>query len=181
MKHPAVGLLTIAAATLACGAIPVRAPVQPTPRPALVLNEPRGGFSIEVPGDWQRLDDGDYPIVFSQPATPGTNLLEKRMEFDVRDTSAACGQAAYGGASSTTERVQINGVEFLRETGEGIAAGNVFEWTSYTTSRGWVCITITFVLHASGSGVYATEPPAFDRLAESAIFDQLISTFQFKQ
>jgi hypothetical protein len=188
MRRP-LGLILFAALLLpACGllslhpqAIPSR-PAAPTSEITLVLNDPRGGFSIEVPAAWSRLDEGTYPIVFSTQAASGTNLLEKRMEIDVRETTANCRQSTYGGGQSdvSTERVLINNADFLFESGAGIALGNIYEWTSYSTSKGWTCITVTFVLHAAGSGVYATEPPPFDRSAESKIFDQLIKSFRFE-
>jgi hypothetical protein len=142
--------------------------------------ESAAGFSIQYPTSWQRLDTGDYPIVFSKQAAPGTTLLEKRMEIDVRDLGLDCHQTSYGGAvvSDTRTSLQTDGGSFLVETGTGIAAGNIYEWVSYSATRGFNCVTITFVLHSADPGVYATQPPPYDKAAESAIFDELLGTYR---
>ena len=139
------------------------------------------GFVIQHPLTWQQVDNGGYPVVFALQAAPGTSLIEKRMEIDVTESTGECKQSTYGTGvvAPDPEHVKINGIDFLREVGGGVAAGNVYESTSYSTLRGAICIGITFVLHSSSSGVYATEPPPFDREAESATFDELLSTFQF--
>jgi hypothetical protein len=138
------------------------------------------GFSIQYPNSWQRLDTGEYPIVFSTQAAPGTTLLEKRMEIDVRDLGLDCRQTYYGGAvvSDIRTSLQTDGGSFLVETGVGVAAGNIYDWTSYSMLRGFNCVTITFVLHSADPGVYGTAPPQFDKAAESAIFDELLGTFR---
>lgn len=180
--------VTIAAATLACGLItsPPPATASPTPTAAhlpnvdwLAYTDP-AGFSISHPLTWQRMDSEGYPVVFVLPAAPGTTLLEKRMEIDVQQAPGDCRQSTYGAAMPTESRATINGVDFLVQSGSGVATGNLYDWTSYSTTRGSACITITFVLH-SASGVWATEPPAHDRAAESAAFSELISTFHFDQ
>jgi hypothetical protein len=153
----------------------------PTPdAPGRGTYESAAGFSIQYPTSWQRLDTGEYPIVFSTQAAPGTTLLEKRMEIDVRDLGLDCRQTTYGGAvvSDTLTSLQTDGGSFLVESGTGIAAGNIYDWTSYSTLRGFNCVTITFVLHSADPGVYATNPPPFDKAAESAIFDELLGTYR---
>jgi hypothetical protein len=153
----------------------------PTPSvPDRSTFEDAAGFSIQYPTSWQRLDAEEYPIIFSTQAAPGTTLLEKRMEIDVRDLGLDCRQTTYGGAvvSDTLTSLQTDGGSFLVETGTGIAAGNIYDWTSYSTLRGFNCVTITFVLHSADPGVYATEPPPFDKAAESAIFDELLGTYR---
>ena len=155
----------------------------PLPTPAVPdrgTYESSAGFSIQYPTSWQRLDTGEYPIVFATQAAPGTTLLEKRMEIDVRDLGLDCRQTTYGGAlvSDTLTSLQTDGGSFLVETGTGIAAGNIYEWTSYSTTRGFNCVTITFVLHSADPGVYATAPSPFDKAAESAIFNELLGTYR---
>ena len=153
----------------------------PTPNvPERATYESAAGFSIQYPTSWQRLDTGDYPIVFSTQAAPGTTLLEKRMEIDVRDLGLDCRQATYGGAivGDTGTALLAEGGSFVVESGTGIAAGNIYDWTSYSAKRGVNCVTITFVLHSADPGVYATAPPPFDKAAESAIFDELLGTYR---
>jgi hypothetical protein len=103
------------------------------------------------------------------------------MEINVTPAAGDCKQSTYGGgAGAASAHVSAaGGVDFLRETGSGIAAGNIYDWTSYSTVKGANCITLTFVLHSSSSGVYSTEPAQFDRAAESAIFEEMLNTFRF--
>lgn len=182
MRRP-VQLILLASILLpACGLVTSTPPAAwPLQDPNLGTHHDPAGFSIAYPIGWRRLDTGEYPMVWSLQAPPGTTLLEKRMEIDVRETTEDCRQSTYGGglADAAAERVLINNTDFLFESGEGLALGNIYEWSSYSTSKGGACITITCVLHSSSSGVYATEPPPFDRTAESAVFDQLIRSFRF--
>jgi hypothetical protein len=153
----------------------------PTPHvPDRGSYESAAGFSIQYPTSWQRLDTGEYPIIFSTQVAPGTTLLEKRMEIDVRDLGLDCRQTTYGGAlvGDTGTALLTDGGSFVVESGTGIAAGNIYDWTSYSAMRGFNCVTITFVLHAADPGVYATAPPPFDKAAESAIFDELLGTYR---
>jgi len=161
------------------------APAVPTPTPGhlpgvdwLAYHDDLSGFSFQHPLTWQQRDTGGYPVVFALPAAPGTNLIEKTVEINVRQSPGDCRQSTYG-ALLGSENVRLNGTDYLRETGSGIAAGNIYDWTSYSTTHSGKCITVTFVLHSSSSGVYATEPAAFDRAAESEIFDELLNTFRF--
>jgi hypothetical protein len=166
----------------ACGrAFPPPIPTQgPLPHADwLAYHDTTAGFSILHPPTWQRTDDGSYPVVFALPATPGTNLIEKTLEINVKPAAAACRQSSHGGtAAGAPEHVTVNGTDFLREGGSGIAAGNIYDWTSYSTLMGTNCVTLTFVLHSSSSGVYPTEPAPFDKPAESAIFTEILSTFR---
>lgn len=146
----------------------------------LAYHDEVAGFTIQFPLTWQRQNPSGYPVVYSLPAAPGTTLLEKRMEINVVPDAGQCRESTYAGASgSPSQTVAINGVDFLKETGGGIAAGNFYDWTAYSTLRGSTCVTITFVLHSASSGVYSTEPAAFDKETESEIFPQLLNTFKF--
>ena len=147
----------------------------------LSYHDDAAGFSIQHPLTWQQRDSSGYPVVFALQAAPGTNLIEKTLEISVKQDSSGCKQSTYGGADASTTHVSTNGTDFLREAGSGIAAGNIYDWTSYSTAHAATCITVTFVLHSSSSGVYATEPAPYDRAAESEIFDEMLSTFRFDQ
>lgn len=149
----------------------------------LAYHDEVGGFSIQFPLTWQRQNPTGYPVVYSLPAAPGTMLLEKRMEINVTPNASQCRESTYQSApgGSPAQQVAINGIDFLKETGSGIATGNLYDWTAYSTLKGSTCITITFVLHSASSGVYSTEPAPFDKAAESEIFAELLSTFKFDQ
>jgi hypothetical protein len=182
MKRVVLHLVSVAAASLACGLTPTGPAAAPSPTPSLnagwIAYTDAAGFTIQHPPTWQQVKSEGYPVVFSLPAPPGTNLLEKRMEIDVRSSAAGCRQSTYGGEAPDQNHRTINGADFLVQHGSGIAAGNIYDWVSYSTVKGGACITITFVLHSSSSGVYSTEPPPFDREAESATFSELIYTFR---
>jgi hypothetical protein len=186
MTRPLPGILVILAATLACALVPGMPPATPSTAPTaghlpnvdwLTYSDP-AGFSIQHPLTWQQVNNEGDPPVFSLQSAPGTTLLEKYMQIDVRPNASECRQARYGGETADSSNVTINGIAFRKESGAGLGAGNVYEWTGYSTLKGTTCITILFVLHSANPGVYSTEPPAFDRAAEAAVFDELINTFR---
>ena len=152
----------------------------PTPQ-QMTYHDDKVGFSIQYPLTWQESNAGDYPIVFSLAAAPGTTLISKSMEINVMEDATDCKETTYSSDTGTTspQNVTMNGISFLKESGSGIGAGNIYDWTSYSTMKGNACINLTFVLHSANSGVYSTEPAPFDKAVESAIFDPLVSTFQF--
>ncbi len=196
MRPPVLCLLSMSLALAACApSRPAVATSEPSPAPAtgipteghlpqvdwLAYRDPTGGFSIQHPLTWQESQGSGYPVVFTLQAAPGTTLLNKTMEIMVTPDSAECKESTYSSDTGTTSphQVVINGVNFLKETGSGIGAGNIYDWTAYSTRRGTTCITITFVLHSANAGVYSTEPAPFDKVAESVVFDELIDTFRF--
>jgi hypothetical protein len=73
----------------------------------------------------------------------------------------------------------INGITFLKETGEDGTAGHINKWTAYSTTRGNACVSLDFVLRAANPGVFTTPPPLYDEVAESLVFGQIVSTFQW--
>lgn len=145
----------------------------------LAYHDPDAGFSIQHPLTWQQSDNSSVPVEFVLQAAPGTTLLEKLMQIDVTPNATDCREARYGGEVTASENVAVNGVSFLKEWGAGLGAGNLYEWTGYSTMKGSNCITITFVLHSANPGVYSTPPPDFDEAAESQIFNQMLDTFRF--
>lgn len=146
----------------------------------LTYSDP-AGFSIQHPLTWQQRNNEGDPPLFSLEAAPGTTLLEKYVQIYVTPDATECSQKLYGGETIPPSEVTINGVQFLKEAGAGLGAGNVYEWTGYSTMKGTTCISILFVLHSANPGVYSTEPPAFDYAAESAVFDEMINTFRYDQ
>jgi hypothetical protein len=186
MKRPLLPAMLLALVLLACRAVapggtPTPTPSQLTHVDWLAYHDDLARFTIQHPLTWQQQPGEGYPVVFALQDDSGTNLIEKRMEINVRPQQGGCRQATYGGGADTNLALQqnINGVDWLRENGSGIALGNLYDWVSYSTVRDPNCITVTFVLHSADPGVYATEPPTFDPSAESAIFDELFATFRF--
>jgi hypothetical protein len=58
------------------------------------------------------------------------------------------------------------------ENGTDAALGNIYEWRAYSAIRNNACVSMNFILYSSNNGL-----PAFDKTAESAAFDTLMSTF----
>lgn len=195
MRHLSWIIITAALGLAGCGgqpALPTALPavtLQPATASAapahlpnvdwLTYHDDVGGFSIQHPLTWQQRNNPGDPIEFVLTAAPGTTLLEKLLDIDVTPNAGECRERRYdGGGSLTSESVTRNGVNFLKETGAGLGAGNIYEWTGYSTQKGATCITITFVLHSANPGVYATPPPAFDAAAESQVFEAMLDTFR---
>jgi hypothetical protein len=113
------------------------------------------------------------------PFTTGTLLVEKYIDLTVVEGASPCKYGASGGATATSGNVTINGITFLKETGSEGAAGNLYEWESYSVVRPNTnaCVSVGFILHSTNPGNYTTPPPPFDKVAESAVFATIMSTF----
>jgi len=142
----------------------------------------RLGFSIQFPRVWQTSDEMANPLVYVVPASVGTTLVDKTFEILTTDNATDCKETTYSSATGSTspEKVTINGVDFTKESGSDVGAGNIRDWTSYSVMKRTTCINITFVLHSVAAGVYSTEPAPFDKAEESQMFDLMIGTFTFK-
>ncbi|MCL4531333.1 MAG: NBR1-Ig-like domain-containing protein [Chloroflexi bacterium] len=135
------------------------------------------GFSFKFPpgsvvsGQTDTAGRVYFPLV-----TQGTNLQEKFVDVSVVEGATTC-KSPSTSPMATSENVTINGVAFLKETGEEGAAGNIYNWIGYSTTKGTACISLTFVLHATNPGNYQTPPPVYDMNSESAIFSTIMSTY----
>ena len=54
----------------------------------------------------------------------------------------------------TSETVVINGISFLKQTGQDGTAGHINKWMAYSTSRDIVCVSLDFVLRAANPGIF---------------------------
>jgi hypothetical protein len=79
----------------------------------------------------------------------------------------------------TSETVVINGLTFLKETGQDGTAGHINKWTAYSLSRDNACVSLDFVLRAANPGVFTTPLPLYDEAAESAVFGQIVATYNW--
>ncbi len=134
------------------------------------------GFQFKMPPGSTIASQTDTSGRVFLPFTAGTNLVQKYIDVSVVEGAATC-KSPNSTSNSTSENVTINGIQFLKETGGEGAAGNVFEWTGYSTTKGTACISINFVLHSTNPDVYPTPPPLFDKNAESAVFPVIMSTY----
>src|SRR5678815_4498755 len=78
---------------------------------------------------------------------------------------------------SPTETVVFNGIPFFKQIGGDANVGNLHEWVGYSTLKNNACISMDFVLHSLGAGAFDPPIPEFDKVAESAVFTQVMSTF----
>ncbi|MFZ5912261.1 MAG: NBR1-Ig-like domain-containing protein [Chloroflexota bacterium] len=113
------------------------------------------------------------------PFTTGTNLLEKFLDVSVVENANPCKTPTTGATSSQT--VTINNISFLKEAGVTAATGNTYDFVAYSATKDNACISLTFTLHSSDQANAATPLPSFDKAAESAVFDTIMSTFSFGQ
>ena len=143
------------------------------------LNE-KYGFVFKYPKDATISNQSDIHARFTFPVlTTGTNLSEKYLDMSVLEGASTCKSPDAGGVVGTSENVTINGIQFLKEIGDGAAAGNRYDFVAYSTSADNNCVSMTFILHSTDPGNYPTPPPEFDKAAESAIFDEIINTFDW--
>ena len=129
---------------------------------------PVGGFIVSQTDNLGRVS---LPLV-----TPGTNLQEKYILVTATEGKDPCITTDMEGGTAI-ESVTINGNQFSKQTGQGAAAGNQYDWTSYATTHNNACIILTFVLHSTNPGNYTTPPPVYDKAAESAVIDTVMNTF----
>jgi hypothetical protein len=108
----------------------------------------------------------------------GTNLLSKYIQIHVVEGANPCVSPAVDNPTSS-ENVTINNIQFNKQSGQGAAAGNRYDWTAYSTTRNNACISLAFILHSAVQGNYSPTPPAFDSAAESAVFSTVMSTFNW--
>jgi len=87
------------------------------------------------------------------------------------------GSRGYDISALNTSTVTVDGASFLRQEGADAGAGNFYEWVAYSTSTDCGCVSLSFVLHSLNAMNFPTPPPLFDPVAESAVFDEILSTF----
>jgi len=73
--------------------------------------------------------------------------------------------------------VVINGISFLKQTGQDGTAGHINKWVAYSTLENNVCVSLDFILRAVNPGVFETPPPLYDEAAESTVFGQIVETY----
>jgi len=111
--------------------------------------------------------------------TTGTNLSEKYVQVNVVENANPCVSPAVGGTNNPPENVTINNIQFVKRTGQEGAAGNIYDWVTYSTTRNNACISLAFILHSVNLNNFPSPPPVFDKDAESAVFTQIINTFNW--
>ncbi|HJR80724.1 MAG TPA: NBR1-Ig-like domain-containing protein [Anaerolineales bacterium] len=136
------------------------------------------GFRFSLPAGATIVNQSDNSGRVNLPFASGTNLLSKYIQVNVVEGADPCRSPAVENPL-TTDNVTINSIPFVRQTGEGAAAGNRYDWTAYSTVRNNACISLAFILHSANPGNYATPPPEYDEVAESAVIQTTMSTFNW--
>ena len=114
------------------------------------------------------------------PFQAGTNLHEKYLEVAVVENANPCrSPVAASSIVDSSQTVMINGISFLKEIGGDAGAGNFHQFVAYSTLKDIACVSLSFVLHSLNPGNFSTPPPVFDYAAESAVFDQIVSTYEW--
>ncbi len=171
---------------LPCGGTPTFTPTLTLTPTLTVTPDPLSGwnrfqndkykFFVKVPPDasaGMSENSGRADLKFA----PNTNLREKYLAITITEGAAACKYTS--GNPTSSSNVTINGVQFLKEEGSEGAAGSFWDWVSYSSVKNNACINLAFVLKSVNPGNLPTPPPIFDKVAESAIFNQIINSFAF--
>ena len=136
-------------------------------------------FQFKYPPQGQIVDGGNDNFTrINLPFVQGTNLTEKYLEVITVENADPCqSPLATQSMLETSETVLINDISFLKQTGQDGTAGHINKWTAYSTFRDNVCVSLDFIIRAANPGVFSTPPPLYDEAAETAVFDQIASTF----
>ncbi len=157
--------------------------VTPSPPPAdwLTFTNSTFGFQFKYPPDSQIETGGtDTDTIIHLPFAPGTNLGTKYLQMIVAENANPCqSPLATQSMLETSETVVINGISFLKQTGQDGTAGHINKWTAYSTSRDIACVSLDFVIRAANPGVFTTPPPLYDEAVETAVFGQIVSTYEW--
>jgi hypothetical protein len=73
--------------------------------------------------------------------------------------------------------VTVNGIPFTKQSGQGAAAGNQYDWTAYATTSNNACIIITFIMHSTNPGNSSPPPQVFDLAKEAAVISTVMDTY----
>jgi Ig-like domain from next to BRCA1 gene len=154
-------------------------PVATTPPASTSYQNSRYGFKFTLPAGATIANQTDNLGRVNLPlVTPGTNLSEKYIQVSVTEGKNPCVVTDFEGGEAI-ERVTINNIQFDKQTGQGVAAGNIYDWTGYSTVRNNACIILAFILHSTNPANHATPPPVFDKAKESEVINTVMNTFSW--
>nr|BAL57194.1 hypothetical protein HGMM_F48B01C10 [uncultured prokaryote] len=157
------------------------ATLSPTPAPPIqwsIYTNPIYHFTFWYPPSAQITESTANSLHMRLPFTPGTTLTDKYLDVSVAENAEICqSPLATSSILSGSENVVLNGLSFLKQFGIEGSAGHVYKWVAYSTYQGNICVSLDFVLKSINPGVFLTPPPPYDEALESAIFEQMASTF----
>jgi len=146
---------------------------------ALTYQNVKYNFKFTLPTGATVASQSDNAGRVNLTIVAGTNLSEKYVQVNVVENANPCVSPAVGGTNNPPENVTINNIQFVKRTGAEGAAGNIYDWVTYSTVRNNACINLAFILHSLNPGNFPVPPPVFDMNAESAVFTQIINTFNW--
>jgi hypothetical protein len=141
------------------------------------------GFQFSYPASSSLTTAQDGFVRINLPFVSGTNLIEKYLEVTVFENVSACTSPFTNGhapGSIVSESVtSSNGIQFVKESGQEGAAGQMYEWVAYSAVKGTACISLNFVLHSANPLNYPVPPPVYNKDLESAVFLDVASSFNW--
>ena len=137
-------------------------------------------FSFQFPPGSTLASQSDNTGRIYLPITAGTNLLQKYVDISVVEGLTTC-KNPNSNPNVPSQNVTFHGIQFLKETWLEGATSHQGDWTAYSTAKGNACVTLSFLLWSVTPSVMETPPPVFDRAAESAVFETIMSTFGWQQ
>lgn len=138
------------------------------------------GFELSYPSQAALTQPDPAQIRIDLTFEPGTNLVEKYLQIDLRTDVEECASPlaeGYDPEALQSENLLVNGSEFLKQSSSEGAAGNYYDWVGYSTIRNNACLSLTFVLHSLDPYNFETPPPTFDWQGETRDFDLMLGTF----
>jgi hypothetical protein len=162
---------------------PLPTPTQPPPCTATppssstTYQNTRYNFKFTLPAGATIASQTDNQGRVNLPlVTAGTNLSEKYIEVSITEGLSPCAVTNYEGGTAI-ERVTINNIPFDKQTGQGIAAGNIYDWVGYSTVRNNACIVLAFILHSTNPANHPTPPPVFNMAQETEVINTVMNTY----
>jgi hypothetical protein len=143
----------------------------------LLYQNAKYNFKFSLPSGANIVSQSDNSGRVTLPlVSSGTNLQSKYIEINVREGANPCVSPAVENPEGS-QQVTINNIPFTKQTGQGAAVGNRYDWAAYSTVYNNACISLAFIMHSTNPGNYPTPPPVFDKTAESAVIDTTMATY----
>jgi hypothetical protein len=161
---------------------PALVEASPSPEPTVYRNP---AYHFEVAYPWDFIIDGACPTegIIDSPVVSfrlreasyyqGTNLLDACVVIDVdrrEDARSTC-TGTRGPNEDHLGQETINGALFSIISRGGVAAGHIYDVTSYRTVHAGGCYEISLLVHASNPGVY--EPGTVSEFDKDAVMARL--------
>ena len=137
------------------------------------------GFEVKYPQEIDIVTTDKNDIRINLYFTTGTNLSEKYLRIITKNNVSKNCFNPLDTVIVKTEIMEVNGIEFKKESGDEGAAGTFWHSVSYSTMKDGKCFGLAFVLKGFNAGAVYPMPPEYDSEKESIIFNQILSTFRF--